>query len=82
MRKKTNLRSKEIGEGVVVPLNRKLYNEFSIQELEKRLETDPLLLSSLFGIGLSSDDDGPLRGDCGCDKIKNCPELQCGIKNT
>ena len=33
----------------LTPLNEKLYSEFSLQELEERLETDPLLLSSFFG---------------------------------
>jgi hypothetical protein len=31
-----------------MPLNNELYNEFSIQELELRLETDPLLFVDFF----------------------------------
>lgn len=30
------------------PLNGGLYTEFSVQELEQRLETDPLIFSALF----------------------------------
>jgi hypothetical protein len=29
-------------------MNKKLYSDFSIEELEQRLETDPLLFGSLF----------------------------------
>lgn len=32
----------------LVPLTDKLYTDFSIEALEERLETDPLLLSGLF----------------------------------
>ena len=34
----------------IVPLNNDLFDGFSIEELEARLETDPLMLSQVFGI--------------------------------
>ncbi len=49
------------------PLNKKLYNEFTIKELEERLETDPLLLSSFLG-------DDLVRG-CNCKK--QCDQCTC-----
>lgn len=60
-------------------LNKKIFNEFTIQELEERLETDPLLLSNLFHLGLSDSGEtsAEARG-CACNKIQSCPELKCG----
>jgi hypothetical protein len=78
MKNKTNLQLKKVGMGELTPLNQKLYNEFSIQELEERLETDPMLFSSFFSIGVSAGDGGILRADCGCHKIDSCPNLVCG----
>ena len=51
----------------LTPLNEKLYSEFSLQELEERLETDPLLLSSFLG-------DDLVRG-CNCKK--QCDQCTC-----
>ncbi|MDR2408563.1 MAG: hypothetical protein LBE13_10710 [Bacteroidales bacterium] len=78
MKKKTNLQLKKINGEEMASLNQKLYNEFSIMELEERLETDPLLFNSLFSIGISTEDGNILRGNCGCNKIDTCPQLQCG----
>lgn len=44
----------------LMPLNNKLYSEFSLQELEERLETDPLLLASFLDIERAE--------SCGCKK--------------
>lgn len=49
----------------LVSLNDNLHSEYSVKELEQRLETDPLLLSTLL-----SDDIMPL-----CD----CKKQTCGI---
>lgn len=64
----------------IISLNKTLFNEFQIEELEKRFETDPLMLSHLFNFG-NVDDDSLTRG-CACNKIENCPELKCGTRNT
>ena len=68
----------------LVSLNDSLYNEFSLEELENRLETDPLLFGNLVdhlcGINFSC----PCKkgtceygGDtCPCDGANlNCPEF-------
>lgn len=60
----------------IISLNENLFNEFTVDELEVRLETDPLLLSNLFSLG--ADDVASTYGDCGCKKIGNCPHLECG----
>lgn len=58
------------GQEDLVPLNSKLFNDFSIEVLEERLETDPLMLSGLF------DEIVPF-----CDQCKNgdlsCPNTNC-----
>lgn len=33
----------------LMPLNENLYNEFSLEKLEERLETDPLVIGDLIG---------------------------------
>lgn len=65
-------KSKEQEEESLTPLNEKLYSEFSLQELEERLETDPLLLSSFFG-------DDLVRG-CNCKK--KCTDCTCDGEGT
>lgn len=60
----------------ISPLNQNLFNEFKIEELEERYETDPLMLVHLFGLG-AAEGDNDIRG-CACNKIGNCPHLQCG----
>lgn len=57
-------------------LNSRLLSEFSIEELEERLETDPLMLSQIFGVMVNGDSDevNPL---CGCRKLESCPSLEC-----
>lgn len=66
----------------ITSLTQRTFNEFTIDELEERLETDPFLLSSLFNLGLG-DDNGAAStyGNCGCKKIDSCPELKCGTRN-
>ena len=49
-----------VDQEVLMPLNNKLYSEFSLQELEERLETDPLLLASFLDIERAE--------SCGCKK--------------
>lgn len=62
----------------IVSLTEKLFNEFSIQELEKRYETDPLLLNNLFQIGFAENGDETMTRGCSCKKIGSCPTLTCG----
>ncbi len=81
MKKKRKVFFEAKEEEEMIPLNQNLFNEFSIQELEERLETDPLLLSNLFNLGLSTDSEAAVAGDCGCNKIQNCPELKCGERS-
>lgn len=57
-----------------------LFNEFSIEELEERLETDPFLLTSLFNLGLPSDTESEVMR-CACKNLNDCPELQCVDRN-
>ncbi|GEM_PF-471794 len=71
-----NLKS-NIEDEALISLNQNLFNEFSIEELEDRFETDPLLLNNLFNIGFSADGEG-LELFCACNKISNCPDLVCG----
>ncbi|MDR2408173.1 MAG: hypothetical protein LBE13_08690 [Bacteroidales bacterium] len=35
--------------GEIISLNEQLFANYSIEELEQRLETDPMFLSNLFG---------------------------------
>ena len=60
----------------IVSLNDNLFNEFQIEELEVRFETDPMMLTNLFNLGVPNDDLNPLG--CGCKKIGECPNLTCG----
>lgn len=49
----------------LISLNEKLYDEFYVQELEARLETDPLLVGGLFDFFTSSGEDiSPLSDGC------------------
>lgn len=48
MKKKPTLPLRHNESEDLVPLTDKLYTEFSIEVLEERLETDPLLLAGLF----------------------------------
>ena len=61
----------------IVPLNNNLFDGFSIEELEARLETDPLMLSQVFGIAVDDGDSDMLSSLC--KKLKNCPSLTCII---
>lgn len=63
----------------ITPLNKNLFNEFKIEELEERYETDPLMLLHLFGLN-AEESENTLRG-CACNKISDCPELECGARN-
>ncbi len=70
------LKVEHVSEAEITSLNGNLLNEFSIEELEARYETDPLMLSHLFG--LTSDNHADISG-CVCRKVDtgNCPELIC-----
>lgn len=71
---KENLKKGELGE--LDSLNEKLYDDFYLEKLEKRLETDPLLHSGLFG--MLSDDMAPVEPlDCFCNPI--CDLGGCAI---
>lgn len=55
-------------------LNNHLFSEFSIEELEARLETDPLMLSQIFGITVS--DDSTAKAADMCPNLTSC-EFTC-----
>lgn len=63
-------------EFTIVSINDNLFNEFSIEELEERLETDPFLLSSLFNLGHPSNAESEVMG-CSCKNLNSCPQLAC-----
>lgn len=57
------MKTKDAAAPALVSLNDDLYTEFSIQELEQRLETDPLMFA---GIAVQG-------ADCfDCPKLKDC----------
>jgi hypothetical protein len=67
----SNLNSKKKG-NEVISLNEHFYDEFFVQELESRLETDPLLVGGL--VDFLNPNDGTLAL-----QSPDCPELQtCG----
>lgn len=72
------LEVEHVSEAEITSLNGNLLNEFSIEELETRYETDPLMLSHLFGI-VSTDNADISATGCICKGIK-CPELECVCK--
>lgn len=43
-------KSKSLEKVEIVPMNDNLYDEFLVQELETRLETDPLLSGGIIGL--------------------------------
>jgi hypothetical protein len=45
----------EKGNKEMIPLNEKLFDNFFVQELEHRLETDPLMVGSFVELDSSSD---------------------------
>lgn len=57
----------------MLSLNRQLFDEFGIEELEDRLETDPLMFSQIFGEILNED----TEFSCVCRNLKSCPKLGC-----
>lgn len=44
--------SKNAAKKEMISLNDRLVSDFSIEELEARLETDPLMLLQVFGVGI------------------------------
>lgn len=62
----------------IVPLNSNLFDGFSIEELEARLETDPLMLSQVFGIAVNDGVDSDILS-CICKRLEDCPSLTCMI---
>ena len=54
----------------LIPLTDKLYTEFSVEMLEERLETDPLMLSGLF------DEIVPFCVQCKSSDF-DCPRTYC-----
>lgn len=81
MKRKTN---QSVPKGAVnkeiISLNDRLVSDFSIEELELRLETDPLMFSQVFGLSVSNSGDGDVEPLCVCRKLENCPELECGCR--
>lgn len=69
------LEVEHVSETEITSLNGNLLNEFSIEELEARYETDPLMLSHLLGL-VDSEQIDSARG-CECRKLTSCPNLQC-----
>jgi hypothetical protein len=70
-------------EDELVSLNGSLYDEFYIQELESRLETDPLIVGGLADFFTSPAEDSSLSttGSCGtfsCSEYSSCT-LYCGL---
>lgn len=65
------------GQGDLVPLNSKLFSEFSIEMLEERLETDPLMLSGMFEdivpFGCPCKGSGGFSCDSYCDNVYCTP---------
>lgn len=58
-------------------LNSHLLSEFSIEELEARLETDPLMLSQIFGITVNNGNNS-IEPLCFCrDSLSSCGEVSC-----
>ena len=58
----------------ILSLNETLYDEFIIEELEERYETDPLFLSNIFN--LANTENGVLSVTCSYKKT-DCNDLVC-----
>ena len=77
MKKKTKLPvSADTERKEMIPLNTHLVSDFSIEELEERLETDPLMLSQVFGITADNGGDN-IASRCLLKNLESCPELEC-----
>lgn len=63
----------------IISLNDNLFNEFSIEELEERFETDPFLLTSLFSLGQPSNNDNGVTL-CLCRTASSCSDLTCACQ--
>lgn len=50
--------------GELTSLNKTILDEFSMEELEKRLETDPLMIGQLLNLASSSDEMVASEGCC------------------
>jgi hypothetical protein len=69
-------------ENELISLNDELYDGFFIQELEVRLETDPLLVGGLLDMFNNSQDGTMLLSDCGanCTENSGCAFcFHCGL---
>lgn len=72
--KQDDVKNQNLQDGDLVSLNQNLYSEFTIQELEQRLETDPLLLGDMLQL-LGNDAGCGAKGctfDCDCYQICTC----------
>lgn len=78
MRSKINsVVSLDTQRGEMTSLNSHLLSEFSIEELETRMETDPLMLSQIFGITVNDCNDS-IRPLCFCrGSLETCGEVSC-----
>lgn len=63
----------------VLSLNKQLYNDFTIEELEKRYELDPFLLRDLFSLGFSGAGDN--NAALCASKGGACSDLVCACDN-
>ena len=57
----------------MLPLNEQLFTVYSVEELEQRLETDPMFLTNLFG----GEPVSPSEGCC----LFACNDNYCGEKS-
>lgn len=79
MKRKTDQTApKDAANKEMISLNDRLINDFSIEELEARLETDPLMFLQVFGITTSFNEDIGIEPLCGvrCNQFE-CPEVTC-----
>lgn len=50
--------------GELTPLNKTILDDFSMEELEKRLETDPLMIGQLLNLASSTEEMTSAEGCC------------------
>lgn len=63
----------------ITSLNKQLFDDFSVEELEVRLETDPLMFAQVFGNAVVEQVDDSMLLSCVCRKLSDCPSLTCMV---